>query len=136
MCLRFMFLLTTRLAAWLRLARNYEFPRVPQVESAYRAAHRALEDIVSASEWRFNYAPQSELEFTEVVGQFPSMVQETDMIMAGQIGPRISWEAPQRDEWDLVLAGIDLDADGDLYLASRCPALLSRGKADLGKGVR
>jgi ribosomal protein S18 acetylase RimI-like enzyme len=113
---------------------DYEFPEVPEVESAYRAAHRALENIVSASEWRFNYMPESGLEFPEVVGQFPAMVQEAETVLAGQIGPRISWEAEQRDEWDLVPAGIDLNADRDLGFGVTLPDSAIEGEGGFWEG--
>jgi ribosomal protein S18 acetylase RimI-like enzyme len=88
---------------------DYQFPRAPQIERAYRAAHRALEGIVSPG---YSFAPEEDLPITDVISQFGSMVREAELAVAAQLGPLISWEAPRRDtDWELVMSGIDLDND-------------------------
>ena len=57
---------------------DYEFPEVPGIEKAYRAAHRALEEVITtaAGGGRLLFAPEAELPLTEVLSQFPAMVRE------------------------------------------------------------
>ncbi|MFC6881545.1 MULTISPECIES: hypothetical protein [Actinomadura] len=100
---------------------DYQFPQVPEVENAYRTAHRALEDIV----FRGSFVREEELSVTEVISQFRFLVQEAEVAVAAQIGPLISWEAPRLDgDWDLVMSGIDLDN-----------AAVDFGTATLGRDV-
>ena len=81
---------------------DYEFPEATEVEKAYRAAHRALEGIVSPG----SFAPNEDLSITEVISQFRSMVEKAEMAVAAQLGPLISWEAPRREGgWGGALGG-------------------------------
>ncbi len=65
---------------------DYQFPQVPEVENAYRTAHRALEDIV----FRGSFVREEELSVTEVISQFRFLVQEAEVAVAAQLGPLIS----------------------------------------------
>lgn len=86
---------------------DYEFPQAPEIEKAYRAAHRALEGIVSSG---YSFDPIEGLPVTEVISQFRSLVREAEMAVAAQLGPLISWEGPRRNsDWELVMSGADLD---------------------------
>lgn len=86
---------------------GYEFPEVPQLESAVRAAHRALEDISMPD----TYVPEAETQLvSEVLSQFPAMLENLERTVAGQIGPLVSWRGPDaREGLALVSAGVDLD---------------------------
>ncbi|WP_146607648.1 hypothetical protein [Spongiactinospora gelatinilytica] len=85
---------------------DYHFPQVPEIETAYRTAYRALRDIISPN----SFVREDKLPVTEVVSEFRSLIQEAELTVAAEIGPRISWEAqPLGDDWDLVVSGIDLD---------------------------
>lgn len=82
---------------------DYQLPQAPEVERAYRAAHHALESIVSPS---FSFTPEEDLPITEVILQFRSIVLEAEIAVAAQLGPLISWQAPRRDtNWELVMSG-------------------------------
>ena len=83
-----------------------DFPQVPELEAAIRSAHRALEGIAGG-----HFVAEEELrDFTEVAGQFFSLVDAAQQAIAAQVGPTISWQAPHEGgNWDLVVAGIDLD---------------------------
>jgi ribosomal protein S18 acetylase RimI-like enzyme len=88
---------------------DYRLPETPDIEEAYRSAHRALETIAPPG---FVFAPESDLESSEVISQFPSMVEQAEMTVAMRLGPRISWEAEHHeDEWGLTMACVDLDGD-------------------------
>jgi hypothetical protein len=85
---------------------DYEFPEAPEVEKACRAAHRALEGVVSPG----SFVPEGDLSITEVISQFRSMVEKAEMAVAAQLGPLVSWEAPRWEgDWELVMTGADLD---------------------------
>jgi hypothetical protein len=86
---------------------DYDFPKAPEIEEAWRVAHRSLEGIAPPG---FGFAREKDLLVTEVISQFPQMVREAQIASAAQIGPLISWEGPPREkDWDLVISGIDLD---------------------------
>lgn len=93
---------------------DYVWPEVPGIEKAYRAAHRALEAVIDAGggDRSVTFAPEADEPFFEVVSQFPFMVREAGMVIASLIGPRVSWEGPRIEgDWNLIIAGIDLDDD-------------------------
>jgi ribosomal protein S18 acetylase RimI-like enzyme len=86
---------------------NYRLPETPDIEKAYRAAHRALETIAPSG---FSFVPEADLELSEVISQFPYMVEEAEMAVAIRLGPRISWTAEhQGAEWELTMACVDFD---------------------------
>ncbi len=88
---------------------DYRFPEVPELEGAYRTAHRALEGIIPRRE--HCYAPEEDLPAFEVFSQFSFMVREAAMALAAHLGPRISWEDERCEgDWDLIISGVDLDA--------------------------
>ena len=87
---------------------GYSFPEVPQLENALRAAHRALEEVSP----RGLFAPEQELRgISEVISQFPTMVDNAMDAIAAQFGPRVHWRAPFKEDWELTAAGIDFDND-------------------------
>jgi len=49
---------------------NHEFPRAAEIETAFRAAHRALEAACAPG----TVAPENNLEFAEVLSKFPSVL--------------------------------------------------------------
>jgi GNAT superfamily N-acetyltransferase len=86
---------------------DYTFPEVPQLEQALRAAHRALEGISP----RGLFAPEEDLRgISEVISQFPTMVDNAQNAIAAQFGPRISWRAPFEEGWKLIVAAVDFDS--------------------------
>jgi GNAT superfamily N-acetyltransferase len=87
---------------------DYVFPETPELEAAYRRAHRALEPLLAG----VSYVPEEELLFTEVLSQFDAIVNQASMAVAAELGPRIGWKAPRTEGFSLALAGIDLDALG------------------------
>lgn len=98
---------------------DYEFPSAPDLEKAYRTAHTALASLLPQRD----VVPETEASFPEVLSQFQFLVKQAELITIGELGPPISWEAPRRDgDWDLVVAGVDLDADahdfGDIELGA------------------
>ena len=91
---------------------DYRIPEIPEIEQAYRGAHRALETIMPES---FGFLPEADLECNDMLSQFPLLVDEAALVVAAHLGPYISWQAePHRGDLDLVPAGLDLDNDGEL----------------------
>ncbi len=87
------------------------FPEIPEIEAAYRAAHLALEGIIARDPG--NFVPENDLGVTEVISQFPFMVEHAEMALAGQVGPGIAWSRKhQEGSLDLIVAGTDLDNPG------------------------
>jgi GNAT superfamily N-acetyltransferase len=96
---------------------DYEFPRAPEIEKAYRAAYKALEALVPLH----TVTSEETSDLPEVLSQFRILVDGAELATAGQLGPHVSWRAPRRDgDWDLIVSGIDLDDDvhdfGDVQL--------------------
>jgi ribosomal protein S18 acetylase RimI-like enzyme len=88
-----------------------QFPEVPDIEQAYRAAHRALEAIMPES---FSFVPEADLDGTDVILQFPVLVDEAALAVAAHLGPYIGWRAEQqRGDFGLIAAALDLDNDGE-----------------------
>ena len=88
------------------------FPEVPAIEAAYRAAHRALEGVIPGGPG--NFVPEDGLDVTEVISQFPYVVQQAEMAVAGQVGPSIAWSGERQERsWNLLVAGADLDNPGE-----------------------
>ena len=86
---------------------DYEFPEVPEVEEAYRAAHRALAGIIPRVD---SLTSDAGLSVTDLISHFRVMAEEAEMAAAARLGPLISWEAPRSDgDWELVMTGADLD---------------------------
>lgn len=112
---------------------DYQFPRTPKLEEAFRGAYRALAAIVPPNA----VTAEGESSFAEVLSQFRFLVDRADLAVAAQLGPRISWRAPRSDgDWDLVVSGIDLDEGtyefGDVVLgrdAFKGPTGAWRGSA-------
>ena len=98
---------------------DYQFPSTPKLEEAFRTAYRALAALVPSNA----VTAEGESSFVEVLSQFRFLVDGADLAVAAQLGPRISWQAPAPDgDWDLVMAGTDLDEGendfGDVVLGS------------------
>jgi ribosomal protein S18 acetylase RimI-like enzyme len=96
---------------------DYQFPRTPELEEAFRTAYRALAALMPPN----TVTPERETSFAEVLSQFRTLVDRADLALAAQLGPRISWQAPRPDgSWELVVSGVDLDGDahhfGDVVL--------------------
>lgn len=75
---------------------EYRRPELPEIERAYRAAHRALGVIVPPD---FCLVPTSHLGTAEVISPF--------------LGPPISWHSRQAEDWGLTMASVDFDYDRD-----------------------
>jgi len=91
---------------------DYRIPEIPEIEQAYRGAHRALETIMPES---FGFLPEADLECGSVLSQLPLLVDEAALVVAAHLGPYIGWQAePHRGDLHLVPAGLDLDNDGEL----------------------
>jgi len=84
---------------------EYEIPAVPNIEEAYRAAHRALEGVARPG----RFVPEADLQTaTEVISQFPCMLEFAEQALAAELGPRITWQAPpQAEGLELAMAGVD-----------------------------
>src|SRR5258708_13315696 len=81
---------------------NYRIPEIPEIEQAYRAAHRALEAIMPES---FGFLPEADLYDSQVLSQFPLLVDEAALVVAAHLGPYIDWQAePVSGDLDLATA--------------------------------
>lgn len=90
---------------------DYDFPEVPEIESAYRVAYRTLGQLVPAKRM---YVREENLAVTELISHFRLVVDEAEMVVAGQLGPLISWSGPRKEkDWDLIVSGIDLSDFGE-----------------------
>jgi ribosomal protein S18 acetylase RimI-like enzyme len=88
---------------------DYEFPKAPKIEAAWRAAHKAFESLIPE---RHAYANESGLDITEVISQFPALAKNAEIAAAGELGPLISWEGPWNEgDWKLTMTGADFDGD-------------------------
>lgn len=88
---------------------DYELPRAPQVEDAYRAAYRAIQALVG----KYRVTQEECLDVSEVILLLPGVIEEAEMAAAAQLGPLIHWQAPPREgDWELIVAGVDLDGEG------------------------
>lgn len=92
------------------------FPRVPEIEEPYRKAYRALEALLPLVG---DYTPQVSIgHVSEVILEFRTIVREAEVAAAAELGPAIGWyddwgsDWPERDSWQLVPAGLDLDSGG------------------------
>lgn len=87
---------------------DYEFPQAPAIEAAYRTMHRALLEIVPPERtWGDS---EEGVPIGDLISHVRHLLDEAEMTVAGQLGPRISWYAPATSgDWDLVSTGIDLD---------------------------
>lgn len=87
---------------------DYEFPAVPKVERAYRKMQRALLGIIPVE--RTLGASEENMLIGDLISHVRHLLDEAEMTVAAQLGPRISWYAPAvTGDWNLVPAGIDLD---------------------------
>jgi hypothetical protein len=87
------------------------FPEIPEIEAAYRAAHQALEAIIPRHNGSF--VPEADLGLAEVISQFPFIVEHAEMAVTEQVGPGIAWKGQHREgSWGLIVAGADLDNPG------------------------
>src|SRR5713226_3873399 len=92
---------------------SYQLPEVPEeIAAAYRAAHRAMESILPKDS---SFIPEAGLDnIHEVISQFPIIAEKVEAVVAAYLGPEIDWKTESREgEWDLIVAGIDFDADGE-----------------------
>src|SRR5258708_15469471 len=116
---------------------NYRIPEIPEIEQAYRAAHRALEAIMPES---FGFLPEADLYDSQVLSQFPLLVDEAALVVAAHLGPYIDWQAePVSGDLDLVTAGLDLDNDGELDFGPPLDELATEadnGDSSLGQAAQ
>ncbi len=91
---------------------GYNFPELPkEVEVAFRTAYHALKSILpDPPELACVTEPP---DAVEIVSEFPTLADEADKVVIAHLGPRIAWQAPRVNEWDLTLAGVDLDNGDD-----------------------
>jgi hypothetical protein len=54
-------------------------PEIPEIEVAYRTAHRALEGIIAAQAGHMDFAPEAGLHRDQVLSQFPLMIREAEI---------------------------------------------------------
>src|SRR5712675_2964002 len=83
-----------------------ELPGTAEVERAYRAAHRALEEILPPG----SYVPEKDLGTSGVISQLWSVVRMAEAAALAQFGPQVSWEGPDGREFGLAIGCVDLDA--------------------------
>lgn len=88
---------------------DFQIPQVPDVEEAFRKAHKALEGIVPKTQAE----PEEGRSLSEVIRGFELTLHAAQMIAAAQLGPLVGWEALdfRPGEWHLVTAVVDLDQD-------------------------
>ena len=105
---------------------GYNFPEAPHIEEPWREAFRAFAALIPEGHL---YVREDDCLITEVISQFPWMLQEAELAAAAAIGPLIHWQAPPPSEWDwksssdwdLIVTSADLDnsspATGPVRLA-------------------
>jgi ribosomal protein S18 acetylase RimI-like enzyme len=87
---------------------DYEFPEAPEIESAYRAAQRALLGIIPSE--RTLGGAEDDLLLTELISHFRNLLDEAELAVAERLGPLISWRGPRHDGGrEPIVAGVDLD---------------------------
>lgn len=94
---------------------NYEFPKVPEIEEAYRTAYRALKGIVEpdGGEEHYERWPSGHFD-TEVFPLFSSLVREAEMLAVANVGSLVGWKAGNRDgDWSLLQTCVDFDGGDD-----------------------
>jgi hypothetical protein len=95
---------------------NATFPRAPNIEAAFRDAHRALERIVlpDREHGTRRYVPEAGLSFGDVISQFRWIIGEADIALAATLGPLIGWESAHvpLDDWEVIQCGVDFDGKG------------------------
>jgi GNAT superfamily N-acetyltransferase len=87
-------------------------PEVPEVEEQYRKAYRALQALLPLGG---AYTSEARLgHVSEVIREFRTILREAELAAAAELGPVIGWydDWPERDSWQLVPAGLDLDDGG------------------------
>jgi len=87
-------------------------PEVQDVEEHYREAYRALEALLPSGG---AYTSDARLgHVSEVIREFRTIVREAELAAAAELGPVIGWygDWPERDSWQPVPAGLDLDEGG------------------------
>jgi len=86
---------------------DFQIPQVPDVEEAFRKAHKALEGIVP----RTQAEPEEGRSLSEVIRGFQLTLRAAEMVAATQFGPLVSWKTPdfRPVDWHLVTAVVDLD---------------------------
>lgn len=88
---------------------DFQIPQVPDVEDAFRKAHKALEGIVPETQAE----PEEGRSLSEVIRGFELTLRAAQMTAAAQLGPLVSWETSdfRPGQWHLVTAVVDLDRD-------------------------
>lgn len=81
-------------------------PVAPEVEMAFRAAHRELEAVCDD-----RVLSEERMTISQVIFQFPVVVDEANSAAAAQIGPLIGWRSLPKDDWEPVIALHDFDND-------------------------
>ncbi|MET9263674.1 GNAT family N-acetyltransferase [Amycolatopsis sp. NPDC004079] len=106
---------------------DYEFPRLPDVEEAYRAlAALVPSNAVNA---------EASASLPEVLSEFRHLVDKAEFATVAQIGPPVSWQAPRcDDDWDLAVSGIDCDNDAYGFGDVRLDANTVEGPAGTWRG--
>jgi ribosomal protein S18 acetylase RimI-like enzyme len=87
-------------------------PKVPEVEERYREASHALVALLRRGG---AYTSPTRLgHVSEVIREFRTIVREAELAAAAELGAVIGWydDWPERDSWQLVPAGLDLDDGG------------------------
>jgi ribosomal protein S18 acetylase RimI-like enzyme len=88
---------------------DHEFPTPPEIETAYKTAYKALATLVPPD----SVSSVEESHLTEVLSQFRSLVDHAELAIIGRLGSPVTWQGPRQDgDWDLIVAGIDLDDAG------------------------
>lgn len=97
---------------------DFQFPQVPDIEEAFRKAHKALEGMVP----RQSAQPEAGRSLSKVIRDFERTLNAAQLVAVAELGPLVGWERSnyQSGEWDLAVALVDLDEDangsGDITL--------------------
>lgn len=86
---------------------DYEFPQVPEIDAAYRAAQAALLSI--ADPQRTLGDGEEGLHLTELISHLRALLVEAEMTVASRLGPLIDWTADRREgNWQPIPIGVGL----------------------------
>lgn len=87
---------------------DYQFPKAPELDTAYRTVQQALLGIIPP-ELTLGDGEEG-LPIGDLISHVRHLLDMAEMTVAAQLGPRISWHAPAiTGAWDLIPTGVDLD---------------------------
>jgi GNAT superfamily N-acetyltransferase len=85
---------------------DYEYPQTPEIDEAYRAAYKALAALISPRA----VIAEEESSLSQLLAEFPLLVDKAEFATIAQLGAPISWQAPfQEGDWNVAISVVDRD---------------------------